>query len=58
MEKHNWIVKGSVRGIVYDGKSELSARRALLRDKHQCRDLGGGAFSDCELFCDGKVVED
>lgn len=58
MEKNNWIVKGPVRGVVYDGMSELAARRALIKDINQCKKLGGGSYSDCELFCDGKVVED
>lgn len=54
---HQYKVRGSVRGTIYDGRSETAALRAIAKDRRDCRNLGGGAYSDVQLYCDGELVD-
>jgi hypothetical protein len=58
MAKVTFLVRGSVRGKVSSNHRTLSgAVRSMLRDRRSCGRLGGGSYSDAEVYAqiDGTI---
>jgi len=55
----DYIVYGSVRGLVGRHKSIDAARLRADRDRRDCASLGGGAYSDVSVYRwdDGWVLD-
>lgn len=46
----NYIVYGSVRGLVSEHRTQSGAERSAAKDRNGCRSLGGGAYSDVSVY--------
>lgn len=58
---YDYIVYGSVRGLVSEHRSVQAARASADNDRRDCGRLGGGAYSDVNVYCwddeDGWVCD-
>lgn len=52
---HNYIVYGSVRGLVSEHRSIDAARKSLERDQRACRKSSGGGLT--RSYSDANVYE-
>lgn len=48
--KCDYIVYGSVRGLVSEHRTLSGAEKSLTRDRNGCASLGGGAYSDASIY--------
>jgi hypothetical protein len=48
--KQNYIVYGSVRGLVSEHRTQSGAERSAAKDRNGCSSLGGGAYSDVSVY--------
>ena len=48
------IVYGSVRGMISEHRTVQAARKRLDKDQRDCRRLGGGAYSDANIYVWGQ----
>ena len=48
--KWNYIVYGSVRGLVSEHRTRSGAERSAADDSNGCSSLGGGAYSDAIVY--------
>ena len=48
--KQNYIVYGSVRGLVSEHRTQSGAERSAAKDRNGCHSLGGGAYSDVSVY--------
>lgn len=46
----NYIVYGSVRGLVGEHRTQRGAERSADKDRRACHSLGGGAYSDAQVY--------
>ncbi|MEI8017499.1 MAG: hypothetical protein WCH39_04820 [Schlesneria sp.] len=47
----DYVVYGSVRGLVSQHRLLRAAQSAAQQDRSDCRSLGGGAYSDVAVYC-------
>lgn len=48
--KQDYIVYGSVRGLISEHRVQSAAVRRADKDRKDCRGLGGGAYSDACVY--------